>query len=115
MGNGFFNFWHVQVWAGKSVDNTGKSALKLVNLPSLKVMRLKRAKVKLRKIAKSYRHLYGGGQVCAATLENLTTRRSWFTNGMAGRAELDQGRGLRVKCKSLSKTTWNLHERRQNN
>ena len=34
---------------------------------------------------------------------------------MAGRAELDRGRGLRAKCKSLSKTTWKHHERRQNN
>ena len=34
---------------------------------------------------------------------------------MAGHAELDRGRGLRAKCKSLSKTTWNHHERRQNN
>ena len=34
---------------------------------------------------------------------------------MAGRAELDRGRSLRAKCKSLSKTTWNHHERRQNN
>ena len=32
---------------------------------------------------------------------------------MAGRAELDRGRGLCAKCKSLSKTTWNHHERRQ--
>ena len=48
-------------------------------------------------------------------LENLSTRRSWFTNGMAGRVELDRGRRLRGKCKSLSKTTWNYHERRQNN
>ena len=46
---------------------------------------------------------------------NLSTRRSWFTNCMAGRAELDRGRGLRAKCKSLSKTTWNHHERRENN
>ena len=115
MGNGFFNFWHVQVWAEKFVDNTGKSALKLVNLLSLKVIRLELAKVKLRKLAKSYRRLYCGGQVCAATLENLSTRRSWFTNGMAGRAELDRGRALRAKCNSLSKTTWNHHERRQNN
>ena len=45
----------------------------------------------------------------------LSTRRSWFTNGMAGRAKLDRGRGLRAKCKSLCKTTWNHHERRQNN
>ena len=48
------------------------------------------------------------------TLGNLSTRRSWFTSGMAGR-ELDRGRGLRAKCKSLSKTTWNHPERRQNN
>ena len=34
---------------------------------------------------------------------------------MAGRAELDRGRGLRAKCKSLGKPTWNHHERRQNN
>ena len=47
--------------------------------------------------------------------ELISTRRSWFTNGMTGRAELDRGRGLRDKCKSLSKTTWNHHERRQNN
>ena len=47
--------------------------------------------------------------------ELLSTRRSWFTNGMTGRAELDRGRGLRDKCKSLSKTTWSHHERRQNN
>ena len=47
--------------------------------------------------------------------ELISTRRSWFTNGMAGRAELDRGRGLRDKCKSLSKTTWSHHERRQNN
>ena len=34
---------------------------------------------------------------------------------LAGRAELDRGRGLRAKSKSLSKTMWNHHERRQNN
>ena len=34
---------------------------------------------------------------------------------MASREELDRGRSLRAKCKSLSKTTWNHHERRQNN
>ena len=45
---------------------------------------------------------------------NLSTRRSWFTNDMAGREELDWGRDLCAKCKSLSKTTWNHHERRQN-
>ena len=46
---------------------------------------------------------------------NLSIGRSWFTNGMAGRAELEKGRGLRAKCKSLIKTTWKNHERRQNN
>ena len=50
-----------------------------------------------------------------STLGNVSTRRSWFTYGMADRAELDQGRGLRAKCKSLSKTTWKHDERRQNN
>ena len=34
---------------------------------------------------------------------------------MAGCSELDRGRGLRTRCKSLRKTTWNRHERRQNN
>ena len=34
---------------------------------------------------------------------------------MAGREELDRRRSLHAKCKSLSKTTWNHHERRQNN
>ena len=38
-------------------------------------------------------------------IRNLSTKRSWFTNGMAGRLELDRGRGFRAKCKSLSKTT----------
>ena len=50
-----------------------------------------------------------------ATLGNLSTRRSWFTNGMAGRAEVNRRRSLRAQCKWLSKTTWNHHERRQNN
>ena len=38
-----------------------------------------------------------------------------FTNGMAGLAELNRRRGLRAKCKSLSKIAWNDHERRQSN
>ena len=54
--------------------------------------------------------------VCeAAPIGNLSTRRSWFTNDMAGGAELDRARCLRAKCKSLSKPTWNHHERWQNN
>ena len=54
-------------------------------------------------------------QVVETSVGNLSTRRSWFTKGMAGRAELDRGSGLRAKRKSLSKTTWKHHERRQNN
>ena len=38
-----------------------------------------------------------------------------FTNGMAGRAEVNRGCCLRAKCKSLSKVAWNDRERRQNN
>ena len=55
------------------------------------------------------------GAVHDATIGNLSTRLSWFTKGMAGLAKLDWGRGLRTKCRSLSKPTWNHHERRQNN
>ena len=55
------------------------------------------------------------GPVHDATIGNLSTRLSWFTKGMAGLAKLDWGRGLRTKCRSLSKPTWNHHERRQNN
>ena len=38
-----FNFYHEQ--NGKSVDTTRKSVVKLVKLPNLKVIRLKRAKI----------------------------------------------------------------------
>ena len=41
---GFFNFWHGTV-KEKSVDTTEKNASKLVKLPSLKVVRLKREKI----------------------------------------------------------------------
>ena len=66
---------------------------------------------------KSFTHIeHGAGALGRGLIiGNLSTRRSWFTNGMAGSAGLDGGRGLCVKCKSLSKTTWNHHERRQNN
>ena len=65
---------------------------------------------------KSFTHIeHGAGALGRGLIiGNLSTRRSWFTNGMAGSAGLDGGRGLCVKCKSLSKTTWNHHERRQN-
>ena len=55
------------------------------------------------------------GAVHDATIGNVSTRLSWFTKGVAGLAKLDWGRGLRTKCRSLSKRTWNHHERRQNN
>ena len=47
----------------KSIDTAVKRALKLANLPSLKVTRLKQVKKNLCKVAKIYRSLYGGGQV----------------------------------------------------
>ena len=47
----------------KSIDTAVKSALKLANLPSLKVTRLKGVKKKLCKVAKIYRSLDRGGQV----------------------------------------------------
>ena len=45
-----------------SIDTAGKSSLKFASLPSLKVIRQKRAEILLRKVAKQrfYRHLYGG-------------------------------------------------------
>ena len=45
----------------KSVDTTGKSSLILGKLPSLKVIRLKRAKRELHKASKIYKRLYRGG------------------------------------------------------
>ena len=36
-------------------------------------------------------------------------------SSIAGFSELDRGRSFRAKCKSLSKPTWNHHERGQNN
>ena len=43
----FLAFFKLLAWTGwgKSVDTTGKNALKLVKLPKLKVTRLKRAKI----------------------------------------------------------------------
>ena len=41
-----------------------------------------------------YRRRFG---LVLTSLGNLSTRRSWFTNGMAGRVELDRERGLRAK------------------
>ena len=55
----------------KFIDTAVKSALKLANLPSLKVTRLKRVKKKLCKVAKIYRSLYGGGQVSTPHHANI--------------------------------------------
>ena len=46
---------------GKSFNTTEKSALKLVKLPSLKVICWKLIKITPLKVAKVYRCLYGGG------------------------------------------------------
>ena len=46
---------------------------------------------------------------------NLSTTGSCFTNGMASRTELDQGRSLCAKRKSLNTTTWNHYEHGQKN
>ena len=60
---------------GKIRQHHYKSALKLVNLPNLKGIRLKRAKMWLRKVAKIYRRLYRaeqvGWQVCASHHTNV--------------------------------------------
>ena len=53
---------------GKSVNTTRKSAIKFVNLPSFRLIRLKRGKIWLRKFAKIYRPLYDGGQVCVVQI-----------------------------------------------
>ena len=43
----------------------GKTALILVKLPNLTVIHLNRVNIQLLKVAKFYRRLYGGRQVCA--------------------------------------------------
>ena len=55
-------FFQLLTWTsqGKTVGTTGKSALKLLNLLSLKVIHPKRAKIQLCKDAKTYRRLYSG-------------------------------------------------------
>ena len=74
MGNGFLTFDMYKF--GKIRRHHWKQRLEI----SLKVMRLKRAKVKLRKATKSYRSMCGGGvgggrgQVCAATLRATNVR-----------------------------------------
>ena len=75
MGNGFLTFDMYKF--GKIRRHHWKERLEI----SLKVMRLKRAKVKLRKATKSYRSMCGGGmgrggrgQVCAATLRATNVR-----------------------------------------
>ena len=51
----------------------GKTALMLVKLPNLTVIRLNRAHIQLHKVAKFYRRLYGGRQVCAPPPPPLPT------------------------------------------
>ena len=48
-----------------SINAAGKRALKLGNLPSSNVIRPKRAKIFLHKVAEFYRRLYGGGHELA--------------------------------------------------
>ena len=100
-----FNFRHGQVRGNRR--HHWKSALILVKLPNLKVVRLNRAKIELRKVAKIYRHLYVGGQVCTPYIQTsvkiwtlnvlshwLTAqRRFWFYGGMFGIS----GRSLRSR------------------
>ena len=49
-----------------SINTAGKRALKLWNLPSSNVIRPKRAKILLHKVAEFYKRLYGGGHELAA-------------------------------------------------
>ena len=63
----------------------GKTALILVKLPHLTVIRLNRANIQPFKVAKFYRRLYGGRQVCAPLpthpyqrLQNFATLRSYI-------------------------------------
>ena len=56
--------WLTWTSLGKSVDTTRKSAIKLVKLPSLRVISLKRGNIWLRKFATIYRSLYDEGQMC---------------------------------------------------
>ena len=48
-----------------SINTAGKRALKLWNLPSSNVIRPKRAKILLHKVAEFYKRLYGGGHELA--------------------------------------------------
>ena len=63
----------------------GKTALILVKLPNLTMIRLNRANIQPFKVAKFYRRLYGGRQVCAPLpthpykrLQNFATLRSYI-------------------------------------
>ena len=47
---------------GKYFDTTRESTLKLIDLPSLKVLRLKQGKISLHKVAKFYTRWYAGGK-----------------------------------------------------
>ena len=53
-----------------SIDTLGKTALKCGNLPSLKVIRPKRAKILPHKVAKVFRRLFSGGEFSLQKLKN---------------------------------------------
>ena len=57
--------------SGKSIDTTGKSALKLVIFPTFKVVHIKQARIYLHKAVKIYRRLSGWWQVCAPHNTNV--------------------------------------------
>ena len=78
-------FFHLLTWTsqGKTVGTTGKSALKLLNLLSLKVIHPKRAKIQLCKDAKIYRRFYsgegwrGGGELAPPTIQTIAKFRAF--------------------------------------
>ena len=59
----FHSVFQLLTWtsSGKSSHTTGRSTLKLLKLPSLKVICWKLMKIQLLKVAKFYRRLYGRG------------------------------------------------------
>ena len=69
---------------GKYFDSTRESTLKLVDLSSLKVLRLKQGKISLHKVAKFYTRLVCWGQVpppplsTYKRLQNFTTLRNYI-------------------------------------
>ena len=60
-----------------SIDTSGKRALTWGNLPSLKVIRPKRAKILLHKVSKFDRLLYGGGTNLPPTIQTFVKFRDF--------------------------------------